>query len=116
MKKRSVSSVCQKLFDSYLSKGDQNIMIGGEKIDSAIVNYGVPQSTVLGPILFLLHKNNLYKLNFSGKKRLSQMIQYLFSYLNWEETKGKQIIKLPGLNCKEKPQFLCLSPTIHGLL
>ena len=41
-------------FDSYLSNRKQFVSIGNEKSESLLITHGVPQGSVLGPLLFLL--------------------------------------------------------------
>ena len=48
-----------KWFESYLSNINQIVCYEGKTSNTQNVTIGVPQGTVLGPILFLLYVNNL---------------------------------------------------------
>lgn len=54
------------LMKSYLSDREQCVKIENEISERKIVQYGVPQGTVLGPILFTLYINALFSLPCSG--------------------------------------------------
>ena len=53
---RGVSNHC---FKSYLSNGNQYVSINGYESSLAVINCGVPQGSVLEPLLFLLCINDL---------------------------------------------------------
>ena len=48
-------------FCSYLTDRSQNVVLKGEKSGTKIIKAGVPQGSVLGPLLFLVYINDIVK-------------------------------------------------------
>lgn len=61
-----IRGVPLSLFKSYLNDREQAVRIGNSVSNSNKINFGVPQGTVLGPILFSIYINNLFHLKTKG--------------------------------------------------
>lgn len=55
-----------RLFEQYLKQRKQIVRIGETDSEFRYITYGIPQGTVLGPILFIIYVNELFSLQTSG--------------------------------------------------
>ena len=61
-----IRGICNDMFKSYLSNRQQAVHIKNEVSYTSIVKMGVPQGSVLGPLLFILYVNDIQNaLDFS---------------------------------------------------
>ena len=83
------------LLKSYLTDRKQYVQIGKHKSEHLHINYGVPQGSVLGPLLFILYINNLYKACNIGNLRIFADDTTVFFRCSTKEeitSKGTQIM------------------------
>jgi len=64
-----IRGVLLKWFESYLTNRKQYVFVNNIKSDFKIIGCGVPQGSILGPLLFLVYMNDL--------SQASQVLQYI---------------------------------------
>jgi len=90
-------------FHSYLTNRKQRVKINNVTSQDRYIEYGVPQSSVLGPILFILYINSVCDLNLDGRVvSYADDTYLLFTDKTWEGVHSNATI---GINEVHK----CLS-------
>ena len=78
-----VRGLANDWFKSYLSDRKQYVSINGHDSNLASVLYGVPQSSVLGPLLFLIYINDLNQaIEFCKVHDFADLTQTYFTSVN----------------------------------
>ena len=61
MRQNGISGNLLKLFQNYLGNRKQRVVLNGFLSDYSSIDAGIPQGSVLGPLLFLIYINDLEK-------------------------------------------------------
>ena len=100
---------------AFLGDRSQRVVVGGEELGSVTVTSGLPQSSVLGPILFLVRINDL------PEKTTSQV--HLFAdgtalYLTLEGADGSSVLQqdLDKLSMLESDWNLEINPSKYQVV
>jgi len=112
LEKIGCRGIVLELFKNYLTNREQQVKIGDTLSEALVIKRGIPQGTVLGPVLFLIYVNDMSRIIKDG-----QIISYaddtvlVFEGERWDTTieKGRTGMKrvcewlnLNGLLLNEK--------------
>ncbi len=56
-----IKGIAHKLLESYITNRTQYVEVGDTKSDNMIIKTGVPQGSILGPLLFIICINDIAK-------------------------------------------------------
>ena len=70
LKKAGIHGVLLNWFQNYLADRYQQVIIRGQKSEIGVIKAGVPQGSVLGPLLFLIYINDLTNVVHNCKVKL----------------------------------------------
>lgn len=99
-------------FQSYLSNRKQVVQFEGETSNNAQLSCGVPQGTILGPLLFIIYVNDLYKSSDAAEMFLyADDTNILFSNDNLDDLNTTVNKELSVINEWFKCNKLVLNPS-----
>lgn len=88
LERLGVRGVSHKLLASYLSQRSQYVRIGNSASRSSEIQYGVPQGTVLGPLLFNVYIHDMFHLDTKAKiTTYADDTALFFTSDNWQSLK-----------------------------
>ena len=90
LKQNGISGKLLKFFEDYLYNRKQRVIINGSYSELADINSGVPQGSVLGPLLFLVYINDLEK-NIKSKVKFFADDTMLYSVVNDPELSAAEL-------------------------
>lgn len=85
-----VKESAYRLIESYLSNRHQVVKICDAKSTPELITYGVPQGSILGPLLFLIYINNMKDIKLTADITLYADDTCLFYYGNEIQSIAKQ--------------------------
>ena len=88
LKSMGVSDSLLKLFQSFLTNRFQRVLLNGQTSEWLPVKAGVPQGSILGPLLFLIYINDLSE-NIESTVKLFADDTSLFSVVHNNNTSAE---------------------------
>ena len=96
LKRNGISGSLIKLFENYLNNRKQRVVLNGFYSDYSTIESGVPQGSVLGPLLFLICVNDLER-NIRSNVKFFTDDTMLFSIVNDPVKSGNSLNHYLGI-------------------
>ena len=120
-----IKGVANQWFASYLSNRHQKVLINGEASQSLPITCGVPQGSILGPLLFLIYINDMHlAVEFSTTHHFADDTNILYSCKSLKELRKRvhaDLAYLHGWLCANrlslnagKSEFIVFRPAHHN--
>ena len=94
-------------FESYLMKRRQSVAINGTMSETAFTKHGVPQGSVLGPLLFLIYINDLHTcIKHSTVRHFADDTNLLYSVKKKEQNRNRNIVRNLNTDLKSLNHWL----------
>ena len=94
-------------FKSYLTKRRQCVSINGTTSESQYTKHGVPQGSVLGPLLFLIYINDLHNcIKHSTVRHFADDTNLLYSIKKKEQDRNRNIVRNLNTDLRSLNQWL----------
>ena len=101
-----IRGISNKWFQSYLSNRKQYVSINNSDSDLKVIEHGVPQGSILGPLLFLVYINDLHKsINFSTTRHFADDTN-LLHIINRNSQRNKNIARKVNTDLKSLNNWL----------
>ena len=112
-----IRGTANKWFQSYLTNRQQFVTINNQNSSLKPMNYGVPQGSVLGPLLFLIYINDLHKaVLYSTARHFADDTNLLLSNQNLKQLKKQLNIDLKILTVWLKANKISLNSSKTEIL
>ena len=92
LKSNGISGNLLSFFDDYIKNRFQRVTLNGTESDWRSISAGVPQGSVLGPLLFLVYINDLTE-NIKSQMRLFADDSSIFTPVKTVEVTHEQLVK-----------------------
>jgi hypothetical protein len=112
-----IRGIANKWFQSYLTNRQQFVTINNQNSSLKPMNYGVPQGSVLGPLLFLIYINDLHRaIHFSTARHFADDTNLLISNHSLKQLKKQLNIDLKILTVWLKANKISLNSSKTEIL
>lgn len=111
LEKIGIRGTALNLFNDYLSDKKQKVKLNSHICGDAMISYGVPQGSVLGPSLFLIYINDLCNMSVENASIFTYAddTAIVFSGESWDTVKASAEIGLERIGKWLKYNYLTLN-------